>query len=214
MKIFFVSSGDSATDANLNIAHKITLAEDITIFADAAIRTNLHQLIEAHDGEKILFSMTHGSNDSISDTVGNDALNRSDVAICDGYQIFAWACHTGRALGSHYAQNGATWWGYDCAITAPDDRNEFIDIFSNLIRDIKSTFANGIDQQSVLLALENIKAACHTAEAELYTIGAQNDQYAMSLFCCCRQTWQHLRVWLSGSANSISHPNAVPMSIF
>lgn len=214
MTIFFVSSSDAATQANHNIALQMLEENDLTLFAANATRARLHFECQSNPPQKHIFAMGHGSPAAVLDSNGEAALSEADAMNLTNYKIFCWACFTAKTLGGTFAAHGSTWWGYDCAITAPDDRPLFSVVFRDLLMLLKQNFPSGIDQISVGNVFDAIKAACFGAEARLEELGASDDSDAMSLYSCCNQMWQHLCVWLAGQEEPIVHPDAPRSSIF
>jgi hypothetical protein len=211
MTIFFVTHSDSQTAANLAVAKKIAAHTDIKLFGCDALRDRLHgQLL----GERrSIFSMSHGSRFAIIDSNGVEAVVEDDGRALIGFKVYAWACLTARFLGGVLAQKDIHWWGYDASITAPDDRQEYLDIFAEVMSIAKNNFEYGIDHSSVQIVLGLIKDACHAAEKKLDSVGAGEDEDAMSLYSCCYQIWSRLCIWLPGAQQPIKHGEAPPAFI-
>lgn len=211
MTIFFVTNSDSQTAANLAIAKKIAGDTDIKLFGCDAMRDRLHK--ELMGEKRVIFSMSHGSHLAIIDNDGVEAVVERDGDALSGYKVYAWACMTARFLGGALAQKGIHWWGYDAAITAPDDRKEYLDIFAEVISIAKENFESGVDHYSVEMVLDLIKDACHTAEKKLDNIDAIDDNDAMSLYSCCNQIWARLCIWLPQAQQPIKHRDSPPAYI-
>ncbi|WP_054633303.1 hypothetical protein [Pantoea stewartii] len=211
MTIFFVTNCDKQTSANLAVAKRISANTDIKLFGCDALRFKLHN--ELSGEKRAIFSMSHGSRSAIIDSDGVEAVMEYDGHVLSGYKVYAWACMTAQFLGGALAQEDIHWWGYDAAITAPDDRVKYLDIFSKVISTAKNNFENGVDHSSTQKILELIKDACDTAEEELDGVGADDDENAMSLYSCCYQIWSRLCVWLPGAQQPIKHRDAPPAYI-
>ncbi|MBB4192210.1 hypothetical protein GGE45_004397 [Rhizobium aethiopicum] len=214
MTIFFVSSTDPATQANHAIALQMLEQNDVTLFAADATRARLHSEFQAAPEDNLVFAMSHGSPNALWDSNGEEALSADDAANLQGYNIFCWACHTAKELGQSFAAYGSTWWGYDCAITAPDPRPPYSTVFRDILLNLKQSFPAGVDAASVAAVFATTRAACVDAETRLEEIGASDDDDAMSIYSCCNQIWQHLCVWLAGQGQPIFHPDAPSSSIF
>lgn len=211
MTIFFVTNSDSQTAANLAVAKKIAANTDIKLFGCDALRDRLHN--ELSGEKRTIFSMSHGSRVAIIDSDGVEAVSEHDGYALSGYKVYAWACMTAQFLGGAMAKEDIHWWGYDAAITAPDDREKYLDIFSEVISIAKNNFENGVDHSSIQRILDLIKDACHTAEKKLESVGANDDDDAMSLYSCCHQIWARLCIWLPGAEKPIKHRDAPPAYI-
>lgn len=203
MTIFFVTNSDNQTAANLAVAEKIAANTDIKLFGCDALRDRLHN--ELSGDKRAIFSMSHGSRLAIIDSNGVEAVGVHDGCALSGYKVYAWACMTAQFLGGALAQKDIHWWGYDAAITAPDDREKYLDIFSEVISTAKNNFENGIDDSSIQRILDLIKDACDTAQKKLDSVGAMDDEDAMSLYSCCYQIWARLCIWLPGAQQPIKH---------
>lgn len=214
MTIFFVSSTDPATQANHAIALEMLVQSDVALFEAEATRARLHSEFQIAPPDNLIFAMSHGSPEALWDANGEAALSAADAANLQGYKIFCWACHTARELGQSFAAHGSTWWGYDCAITAPDARPPYAIVFRDLLLNLKQSFPTGIDSASVVAVLTAIRNACVDAETRLEELGASDDDDAMSIYSCCNQMWQHLRVWVAGHGQPMIHPDAPRSSIF
>lgn len=214
MILFFVSAHDGPTKSNLVVANKIASAEDVKLFAQNATRANLHASLVGPTQHQAVFAMAHGSKPAVYDNQGEAAIHSGDASSFLGSTVFAWACYTGVQLGNSMAQGGVTWWGYDSAITAPDDRPEYLEIYCALFRQVKDTFATGTDKASVDAVLEGIRIACIRAVKELDALGAPDDPDAMSLYSCCNQTWERLSVWLGTNSNAPLRHSLAPSPYF
>ncbi|TCA97406.1 hypothetical protein E0H65_14135 [Rhizobium leguminosarum bv. viciae] len=214
MTIFFVSSTDQATQANHEIASQMLAQTDVAIFAADATRARLHSELQTVPRNNLVFAMSHGSPNALWDAHGEEALSTGDAINLPGYKIFCWACHTAKELGQSFAAHGSTWWGYDCAITAPDARPPYSGVFRDILLTLKQSFPTGVDAASVAAVLAAVKTACVNAETQLEELGASDDDDAMSIYSCCNQIWQHLCVWLAGQGQPIVHPDAPSSSIF
>lgn len=208
MTIVFVTAHDPQTAANLAIAQLIGSPSDLNILGANATRANLLQMLGAAVGPQSLFCMSHGSRDALLDDVRMGALQATDAELLETCKVFAWACNTGARLGHVVSQAGGIWWGYDCPITAPDDRPKFIQIFVGIFSAIKGSFAACEDEASVDALLLHIKSLCDAALAALDKMGAQNDLDAFSLYSCCNQIWSRLSVWLAHRPDPCRHPKA------
>lgn len=211
MSIFFVTNSDTQTAANLAIAKKIAANTDVKLFGRDASRDRLYDQILGD--KRTIFSMSHGSRLAIIDNDGVEAVVENDGRALSGFKVYAWACLTARFLGGALAQQDIHWWGYDASITAPDDRQEYIDIFAEVMSTAKNNFEHGFDESSVQKILDVIKDACHKAENQLDSIGATEDEDAISLYSCCYQMWSRLCIWLPGAQNPIKHREAPPAYI-
>ncbi|RWX35236.1 hypothetical protein [Rhizobium leguminosarum] len=214
MTIFFVSSTDPATRANHAIALQMVEQSDVNLFAENATRERLHTEFQTDPPQNLVFAMSHGSPNALWDSNEEEALAAHDAANLQGYKIFCWACHTAKELGQSFAAQGSTWWGYDCAITAPDARPPYLIVFRDILLSLKQRFPAGVDAASVAVVFATIKAECDDAEIRLEEAGASDDDDAMSIYSCCNQIWQHLCVWLAGQGHPIFHPDAPRSSIF
>lgn len=208
MTIFFVSAHDEPTHANLQVAQLITCHSDVKVFEANATRDGLLQAFADNPDNKSVFSMSHGSKFATIGSDGGPALDEDDAAVLSQYNVFAWACLTGVTLGHRLAQTGTTWWGYDNAVTAPDDRPEFLHILSNVVANAKTNFASGIDASSIALVLDGIRTCCVDAIEELNTANAPNVENFFPLYSFCNQFWQRLSVWIPGVPEPLRHPNA------
>lgn len=214
MTIFFVCSTDPATQANHAIALQMLVQSDVALFAADATRARLHSEFQTNSPNNLIFAMSHGSPTALWDANGEEALSAADAANLQGYKIFCWACHTGKELGRSFATHGSTWWGYDCAITAPDARPPYSTVFRDILLSLKQSFPTGVDAATVATVFTAVKTACVDAETRLEELGASDDDDAMSIYSCCNQIWQHLCVWLAGQGQPIVHPDAPSSSIF
>lgn len=208
MTIFFVSSHDEQTLANLVIAQAIANDGDVKVFDVNATRAGLFQALDEHPEDKIIFSMSHGSKLAVIDNNWSPALHRGDGARVAGYKIFAWACLTGATVGYDLAQTGTTWWGYECAVNAPDDRPEFAPIHAEVIAEAKARFIAGVDVETVKQILHDIKVRCQDAIRALDAAGAMEANGFATLYFFCNQFWQRLSVWLPGAQEPLRHPDA------
>lgn len=211
MTIFFVVANDPQTRANLAVAQKISSNTDVALFGESAIREKLHAALDVHD--RTIFSMSHGRTTSIVDNDGHPALEEGDGNLLAGFRVFAWACHTGANLGKKLSEADVIWWGYECPVTAPDDRDQFIDLFADILGTAKNSFISGLDTQSIHDTIEKIKQACDKALIMLDELEAYNDLEAFSLYSCCNQLWQRLLVWIPKYSDPLKHPNAPPAYI-
>lgn len=207
MTIFFVTNGDAATEANFNVANGMEAPGDIVLFGANATRAHLYLAVEANGNCDSIFSMSHGDLDGTFDSIDGLALGAEDAASFAGFKIFAWACFTGARLGATFSKSNAIWWGYDCVLTAPDDRVEYAPLFRRILQVAKSSFRNGIDHASALIVIEAIKLECLAAidELDIATLGQPG---AIPLYSCCNQAWQRLSVWLPGNDVPIKHSDA------
>ncbi|MFH7040776.1 hypothetical protein ABT392_00410 [Paucibacter sp. JuS9] len=210
MTIVFVTAHDTQTAANLAIAQLIASPGDINIFGANATRANLLQTLASAIGPQSLFCMSHGSRDALLDDVRMGALQANDAELLGTCKVFAWACNTGARLGHVVAQAGGIWWGYDCPITAPDDRPMYTPIFAGIFAAIKTAFAACEDEASVAALLLHIQGLCEAALAALDQMGAQHDFDSFSIYSCCNQIWSRLSVWLAHQPNPSRHPMAPP----
>lgn len=208
MTIVFVASNDAATCANLAIAQTFSSEADWQLFGAAATRVGLHDALVAQEHDRTAFLMCHGNKWAVLDNDGAPAVEAADSAALINFKVFAWACHTGATLGYSLSQLGVTWWGYDCAITAPDGREPYSKIFSLVFGTTKALFPNGVDDLSVGGILEEIRVACEVALMTLDQANAHLDEDAFSLYSCCNQLWQRLSVWLAGQPVPCRHPLA------
>lgn len=209
MTIVFVTSHDPQTAANLAIAQLIASPEDLNIFGANATRANLLQMLSTTAGSE-LFCMSHGSRDALLDDVRVGALEAKDAGPLKTCKVFAWACHTGARLGYVVSRSGGIWWGYDCAITAPDDRTAYAPIFASVFSEIKKSFAACEDEKSAHALIKHIHELCEAALVALDEMGAQDDVDSFSLYSCCNQIWSRLSVWLAHQTNPCRHPIAPP----
>ncbi|WP_063031780.1 hypothetical protein [Pseudomonas yamanorum] len=208
MTIFFVTNSDRQTEANLAVARRIAVSTDVILFDRDALRLKLHEQLLLQGEMRAIFSMSHGSESAIIDTVGDTAIFDADGIALNGFKVFAWACLTAKKLGGSLAQQNIYWWGYDASVTAPDDRDAYIDIYAEILRVAKLNFERGTDDISVRDILDIIKNACCVAEEKLDMAGAGEDDDAMSLYSCCRQIWTCLCIWLPQQPHPIKHYEA------
>lgn len=213
MTILFVTAQDPQTQANLTIAKKIVISTDQSLFGALAIRTALLNAMLNLQHDRTIFSMSHGSKLAVIGHDNTPALEAGDSGALNGFSVFAWACHTGATLGHSFSKAGVTWWGYECAVTAPDDRVQFQDVFAQLFSVAKSEFVSGVDVPSVARALVAVHVACEVAVTQLDALEADKDDYAFSLYSCCNQLWRNLSVWLAGCQAPCRHPLAPPVYI-
>ncbi|NCE87666.1 hypothetical protein [Pseudomonas sp. Q1] len=206
MTIFFVTNSDRQTKANLAVASKIVIETDIRLFDRDALRIKLHEQLNGK--KRTIFSMSHGSESAIIDSVGDKAIFEADGHALNGFKVFAWACLSAKGLGESLAKQNVYWWGYDAAITAPDDRERYINIYAEILFSVKSNFERGIDDASVTNILNTIRDVCLAAEEKLDMAGAGEDDEAMSLYSCCRQIWTCLCIWLPQNQQPIKHNDA------
>ena len=211
MTICFVTDHDPPTFSNLSIAKKVVSAGDLSLFGASATRLKLHEMNAAEAPERAIFAMGHGGRDALFDNFGMPALHAADVSTFEGRRIFAFACHTSTRLGHEMAKGGVTWWGYDCAVTAPDERASYAAVYIRLFKCVKTSFPSGVDESTVNRVLVKIQKACLRASEQLDKLGANDDDDATSLYSCCDQVWKRLSVWLMGSCmQPITHPSAPP----
>ena len=212
MTVIFVTAHDVATQSNLIVAQNMSATADLSLFAQDATRAQLYGSLNPQT-DRTIFVMTHGGKNAVFDNNCMPAIDAADGDALSGYKIFAWACHTGASLGFSMAQQGVTWWGYDCAVTAPDGRASFAGIFAQIFATAKSQFPKGIDPSSIAAVLEEIRLACEVALLQFDQLGAQDDDESFSLYSCCNQLWQRLSVWLSGQNKPNRHVLAPPAYI-
>ncbi|AEF90623.1 hypothetical protein DelCs14_3631 [Delftia sp. Cs1-4] len=208
MTIVFVTAHDPQTEANLSIARLITAPDDLNIFGEDATRANLIQILSTAAGSRPLFCMSHGSRDAVLDDVHVGALQAKDARLLESRKVFAWACHTGARLGHSVGQSGGIWWGYDCAITAPDNRVKYAKIFATIFSEIKESFAACENEESAYALIQRIRELCEAALEALDKMGAKYDEDSFSLYSCCNQIWSRLSVWLAHQTNPCRHPMA------
>ncbi|MGE5471201.1 MAG: hypothetical protein ACM3X0_10435 [Bacteroidota bacterium] len=212
MTILFVTSHDEATQANHSMALRIEDNSDLRLYKHDAIRASLLNALQNQD-DTTVFIMSHGRPVSVVDNMNSRAIDELDGPILSNYKIFAWACWTGATLGYKLAQSGTVWWGYDCPVTAPDERDPYASIMSNFFKTAKTLFVSANDYASVMQVLERIKNVCINAQYELDSIGADQDVDAFSIYSCCNQFWERLSVWLADHAVPCRHPLAPPAYI-
>lgn len=213
MTLLFVPACDSPTKANLAVAHKVRRSSDVDLFGHLATQAELRSAILGNQQNRSLLLMSHGSKDAVWDNNKAPAVTIAEHGILEAYTVFAWACHTGSRLGYELAQRGVTWWGYDCAVTAPESQEPFLDIHSKIFREITDRFQSGIDETTVHIVLERIKVTCEMACELLDSVMADTHTDAFSLYSCCNQIWQRLSVWLAGHGEPCRHPMAPPAYI-
>lgn len=209
MSIFFVTDHDAATKCNHAVAMKMTAVSEVRLFSDQATAETLRLELANHGNDKTAFLMSHGRPTHI---VGNDnevALEQSDLAQLAQWNIFAWACWTSCRLGYHLAQQDVIWWGYDCAITAPDPRPKYIDVYVDLFNFVKDGFFKASTSEDILEFIHRIKDEVDLAVQKLDVL-TQNDppETILSLYSCCEQLWKALRVWLDKAEQPVRHPFA------
>ena len=203
--LFFVPAHDEATNANFSLVGALNAPGDVLLHGESATRDALQGAIATAE-VKALFAMAHGKKNALLDNNRHDAIQRGDAASLSGFQVFAWACHTGAGLGHHVAQAGATWWGYDCAVTAPDDRAVYSSIQRRALEVAKTEFRSGIDAISIHTVLGNIRVACLDAIDALDGLHAFEDEDCFALYSFCNQVWQRLSVWVGADAVPHRHP--------
>lgn len=213
MTVFFVASHDEATHANLAVAQQIDATTDRILFGADATRAGLHEALTLEPNDRTAFLMGHGSKDALYDSHEAVAVQATDSPIFQNCRVFAWACFTGARLGHTMAQNAVTWWGYDCAVTAPDGRPQFAEVFAEIFEVVKRQFSDAMDAQSVHMVIEQIRVACESAAEKLDELQANYDAEAFALYSCCRQIWQRLSVWLTGYQAPLRHDFAPPAYI-
>ena len=209
MTIFFVTAHDDATNANRVMANYVCKPHDLQLYEISAVRSSLLNALT--DGShSTAFLMSHGKPYGI---VGNDnifAINENDGSTLANFKVFAWACWTGSRLGHYISLQGGIWWGYDCRVTAPDERPKFAKIMAPFFQTAKDNFGNGIDAHSILTILNQIQSKCIQALNDLDAIDAHLDEDGFSLYSCCNQFWERLSVWMVGMDMPFRHPAAPP----
>jgi hypothetical protein len=205
--LLFVTAYDPPTDANLNMAMRFSKHHDHRLLGKAATRQNLLVAIATLHPQAI-FMMSHGRLHEIKDNNEISALHSGDGSILNGRTVFAWACWTGAQLGYDLSQAGANWWGYDCKITAPDDRKKYARIQANFFKLCKQLYATAKTKQDVLAILDRLELECKKSLASLDQAGAGHDVDAFSIYSTCNQFWERLLVWQAGTVGHIRHPSA------
>jgi len=207
--LLFVTAYDPATTANLKMAFRFPKHQDHRLLGKKASRDNLLNAIATINPQAI-FMMSHGQLHVIRDNSDGAALSVSDTQIMNGRTVFAWACWTGSQLGYVLSNAGANWWGYDCAVTAPDERPKYARIQANFFKLGKRLFDTAKRPQDVPAILESLKQECSKVLASLDQAGAANDLEAFSIYSTCNQFWERLLVWHSHTNVPIRHPVAPP----
>ncbi|EPL09852.1 hypothetical protein [Pseudomonas sp. CF150] len=204
--IFFVTAYDEATRANHAIARRMIIDSDINLLEFDAVRFNLKANLCSSEGA--IFSMAHGRTIAVIDNNGEYALHEADASLLVGFKVFAWGCHTSTTLGYKMSRSDVVWWGYDCAVTAPDDRIQYIDVFVRVFDSIKKLFVKGVNKLSVLDILEQIRILCVAAEEEFNILIEDDSCESFAVFSCCNNIWRQLLVWLPALSAPLRHPLA------
>lgn len=202
--LIFVTAYDEATKANLVIAENIIEKDDTALFKSKATRAELYQLLSQPQSACFIFAMSHGNKEALLDNNQSQAITVNDAAHFSRKAVFAWACYTGTSLGWYMAQAQGIWWGYDCAVTAPDADPLYEPIFRRIFQKIKSDFPQVTNAQQVQGMLDTLKDLCDQAADELDHL----DMPPLGLYSCCRQIWGNLRVWLPSKNEPEKHPEA------
>ena len=208
MTIGFIAGGDPALDANLAVAQPLLEIFGCSAIGNRATRTALLELLEEYPDEVSIFSMSHGS---LSHIVGADkshVITQYDFQTLNDFRVFAWACLTGARLGYLLSRHNTVWWGYDCAVTAPDGRPEYAPIFRRIFSEIINIFPPVASIDAGKNAIIAIKALCEDAAQHLDETDAGNDENAFALYACTRQIWSRLSLWIPGQPGPIRHPFA------
>lgn len=211
--IFFVPGYDPATEGNLAVAIHILPDTCRALLSDKATRTYLLESLALAD--EPLFCMSHGRPDRLLAQGGETALGSTDTPVLGSRRVFAFACHTATELGEITSKAGTFWWGYTGSITAPDSSAAALPLFVEIFRYIRDAFPAAESADSCREVLSRIAELCHEAEAKvdgLLEAGASFD--AASIYLCLLQLWQRLRVWVSGAAEPLLHPDSPPPLLF
>jgi hypothetical protein len=209
MSIFFVTDHDVATKCNYSVALMMDSAADQKLMGPDASAEALRLELSNHRGVKTAFLMSHGKPTHIVDNFSRSALEISDSAMLDQWRIFAWACWTSCKLGYHIGNQGVIWWGYDCKITAPDIRPEYVDLYVGLFNFVKSGFAQASTSDDVLDFINDLKNEVDLVVQELDVLTRNEPPHTiLSLYSCCEQLWKALRVWMNGAQEPLLHPYA------
>lgn len=206
--ILFVTAYDAATTANFELALLLKDPQDHALLGISAIKENLFDAISVVNPSGGIFMMSHGRPEFIK---GNDdlpALSEHQGPLVSGRKVFAWACWTGVRMGHYISKAGCDWWGYDCAITAPDERPKFATIQAKFFKLAKQSYVTVKNSNEILPIINSLKIECEKAIELLYMAGAENDIEAFSIFSTCNQFWERLVVWHPTSDEHFRHPSA------
>lgn len=210
--IFFVPGYDPATEANLALAVRILPEASRALLGESATRERL--LTALAEEESALFTLSHGQAAAILEQGGTPALTPDDTNVIGRRPVFAYACHTTAILGRIAARNGATWWGYVGSVTAPDVPEILLPIIGRVFIRIRDAFATAESAGERRQLLLDIAEACHQAEVligELQEADPELD--TLNAYYCLLHLWQRLRLWESGAAEPIQHPEAPPPTL-
>jgi len=214
MSILFAINHDEPTKANFLMAQRIANQQDTTLFGPQATRNALLSAIKSSNSKE-LFLMSHGSKDGPLDENKKEFITRSDAGALAGAKVFAWACRTGIRIGHEMAAQGIIWWGYDAAVTAPDERERYAGVIANVFMLAKNNFHQCSTRRSVEVLLSKIREECESALKELDRLIEEDDDETeiLSILSTCAQFWQRLSVWIGNDQKPLRHPLAPPAYI-
>jgi hypothetical protein len=216
--ILFVPAHDSQTYSNLAIAQKITGLNDICLFENDAIKSELLQILTADFAENTdrnsLFVMSHGEGGSFDDNQRSLLfVEKTEIRLLNDRKCFVYACLTANESGRFIAQNlsnNSVYWAYTGSITAPpiveigyvDEAvlAEFIPIFTF----IKNSFNNCHTEKAIHEFLQHLKNLCEQAADNLDIIG----DFDQEIYACLNHIWGRLCVFIGGNKEDIRHIEA------
>lgn len=205
--IFFVPGYDPATESNLAVAEQIVHEGSHPLLGSRATRAELVAMLTREAVP--LFAMAHGRSDRVLAQGGETALAESDMPVLGKRLVFTYACHTATALGEMAAKNGAVWWGYTGAVTAPDSSAEFLPFFVEIFSYIRDAFPNASSRVELARILGRLAELCWSAEQRMTDLLSENpDLNVVPAYLCLSHIWQRLRVWGPGEGFPLMHPEA------
>lgn len=206
--IVFSPGFDPATNANLAVVRKLESTGHRLLLGHDATRTNL---LAAIGGGGHLYAMSHGDRDSLLAHNREVALNGADRALLNGRATFAFACYTGVQLGQFVSESGGTWWGYVTAITAPDARPQFIDLFAEIFAYLQSEFSVATSAVRRQVVLHGLRSRCDRAKAVIENAACDDPSLdVLEPISCLLQIWDRLRIWVPPGTEPEHHPAAAP----
>lgn len=118
-------------------------------------------------------------------------------------------------LGPAAARQGAVWWGYTGAVTAPEPSPMLLPLFIQIFSFIRDEFARARSLEERRAVLLRTAELCHQAEAEIDDFFDQDPALdAGSAYLCLLHIWQRLRVWSPGAVSPLMHPDSPPPILF
>jgi hypothetical protein len=209
--ILFAPGYDPATDANLAVARRLASVSCLPLLADNASRA---ALLAALAGQSTpLFALAHGRPDALLGHGGAPALAAGDATSIGPRSVYAFACHTAARLGEAAARQGATWWGYTGAVTAPDVPSALLAPIVSVFRYVWEALADPAIAPAVVL--DELVRRCQAAEQEIDVL-VENDPAlsGFTAYLCLLQIWQRLRIWRPGDATPSKYPAAPEPLLF